>query len=142
MPRLKQQASWQLYIAQENGRMLSDLQKNEMEKKNLRKKMKRSEKNQPFKLSPAYTRKLPLTDAKIKDLNEMCRSGVIPITYHTFYQELLSISDSYPNGKERKSPNSRKEKESKSDEEDESTFFGRYEEKLFKEKEGKEAIKD
>ncbi|CAB3255049.1 unnamed protein product [Arctia plantaginis] len=39
-------------------------------------------------LVKAYNSQIPLTGAKIKDLLEMCRSGLIPTTYHSFYNSL------------------------------------------------------
>lgn len=41
-----------------------------------------------FVLKPAYKKKIPITTAKYKDLQDLCVSRVIPEEYHGFYSSL------------------------------------------------------
>jgi hypothetical protein len=86
---------------------------NSKEEKPLRKR-KVSKQNQPHILKPAYNKRIPLDEAKIKDLREMCRSGLIPKEYHPFYQELEMVAAGSP-----KCKNKQTNKQSNSDNEDE-----------------------
>lgn len=38
----------------------------------------------------AYTEKLPIEKAKLKDLLSLCEMGLVPLTYHDFYKSLNS----------------------------------------------------
>ena len=41
---------------------------------------------------PAYSSRIPISENKKKDLNKMCKDGIIPETYHGFYEGLDSES--------------------------------------------------
>ncbi|CAG4933933.1 unnamed protein product [Colias eurytheme] len=45
------------------------------------------------KLTEAYTRKLPIPQAKLKDLKDLCKSNVIPSIYHDFYTNLIGADE-------------------------------------------------
>ena len=42
-------------------------------------------------LKPAYTARLPVSKAKVKDLLELCADLTIPSQYHSFYEELRTL---------------------------------------------------
>nr|KAG5709107.1 hypothetical protein BaRGS_028563 [Batillaria attramentaria] len=43
-------------------------------------------------IRPRYTEKLPVSEAKKRDLVSLCRSGVIPEDHHPFYENLPTAS--------------------------------------------------
>ncbi|XP_052075475.1 uncharacterized protein LOC127712922 [Mytilus californianus] len=49
----------------------------------------RKKKTGNIKLSPLYESKLQISAAKKADLLSLCKSGVIPTTYHSYYESLL-----------------------------------------------------
>ncbi|CAC5402475.1 unnamed protein product [Mytilus coruscus] len=54
---------------------------------------------QSITLVPTYDTKLPISEAKKADLLSLCSSGVIPATYHSYYENLpcgKSIKDNLP----------------------------------------------
>ncbi|CAG2201529.1 unnamed protein product [Mytilus edulis] len=48
----------------------------------------RKKKTGNIKLSPLYESKLQISAAKKADLLSLCKSGVIPTTYHSYYESL------------------------------------------------------
>lgn len=56
---------------------------------------------------PAYKKNLPLSEAKLNDLKELCRTGVIPKDYHPFYEKLKEID----NGQKKKMPSNQTDDE-------------------------------
>lgn len=58
----------------------------------LRSTKRNTQRTDDFKISPAYDGPVLLPHGKYKDLNEMCKSGVIPNKYNRFYRDLPHLS--------------------------------------------------
>merc|ERR1719494_774624 len=54
----------------------------------------RKERNDPLpKLYPSYDSVLPISAAKLRDLQQLCHDLAIPKSYHAFYNGLISNTD-------------------------------------------------
>lgn len=60
----------------------------------------RPKKEDKFEFKAVYASQLPLTEAKWKDLQYMCKEGVIPSKYHEFYEKLESTNSFINSSKE------------------------------------------
>ena len=63
---------------------------------NMRGRSKTTGKTAPL---PLYSSKLPISEAKKADLLSLCKSGIIPSSYHSFYEDLKvgkSVMDKLP----------------------------------------------
>ncbi len=52
---------------------------------------KSDKQGRPIKLpqpKPAYKKRLPMSKLKMKDLEKLCKKGVIPTEYHDWYNKL------------------------------------------------------
>lgn len=58
----------------------------------LRSTKRNTQRHNDFKISQAYESPVLIPIAKYKDLNDMCRSGVIPQKYHSFYTNLPHLT--------------------------------------------------
>lgn len=59
----------------------------------LRSTKRNTQRQNDFKISQAYDGPILIPYGKSKDLNDMCRSGVIPEKYHGFYRDLPHVSN-------------------------------------------------
>ncbi|KAH9638291.1 hypothetical protein HF086_007394 [Spodoptera exigua] len=59
----------------------------------LRSTKRNTQRQNDFKISQAYDGPVLIPYDKSKDLNYMCKSGVIPEKYHGFYRDLPHVSN-------------------------------------------------